>query len=128
MSFISEGERKIVQNREKQFEALYEAHYQMVYNICYSYLRLSDETEDIMQESFMDFYQANKLFASAEQEKYYLIRIVINNCKTHLKKKKRIIMVDVDEIEYMKANDKKDDISVFDIISILEPKYKETIV
>lgn len=116
-----------MQNREKQFEIVYDTHHQMVYNICYSYLRFSSDVEDIMQDSFMDFYKANKVFATPEQEKYYLIRIVINNCKTYLKKKKMVIL-NSEAIERMKSKEHVDDISIFDMVSILESKYKEVII
>jgi len=117
-----------MENKNQHFEEIFDKYNKMVYKICFSYLRSHFDSEDILQDSFMDLFYSKKTFESEEHEKYYLIRIVINNCKTHLRKNsKRILMTD-DELSRIKSEENINEVSIIDIISILPPKYKEIII
>lgn len=114
--------------REQLFEKKYDLYHQMVFNIAYSYLKDHNDAEDVMQESFLGFYNANKTFPSDNDEKYYLIRIVINNCKTLLKKQSRVSLYNETEIDLIKSEKPVDSIEVTDMIQILNPIYKDVII
>ena len=49
-------------DREQLFEEKYDIYNQMVYNIAFSYLKDYNDALDVMQESFLGFYNANKTF------------------------------------------------------------------
>lgn len=117
-----------MENKNRYFEEIYDKYNKMVYKICFSYLRSHFDSEDILQDSFLDLFNSNKSFESKEHEKYYLIRIVINNCKTHLKKNKKTILMTDDELSNIKSEENIDEVNIIDIISILPPKYKEIII
>ena len=114
--------------REQLFEEKYDLYNQMVYNIAFSYLKDYNDALDVMQESFLGFYNANKTFKTLNDEKYYLIRIVINNCKTLLKKNKKHFLLDEEVLDALKEDSKIEDLKVIDMIQVLKPIYKEVII
>jgi RNA polymerase sigma-70 factor (ECF subfamily) len=69
----------------EQFVALYQRHVDMVYRVCYTYLRNTADTEDAVQNVFVKVLTKAQSFASAEHEKAWLIRVATNHCKDVLK-------------------------------------------
>ena len=53
------------------------------YRIIYGYTNDSFLSDDILQDVFIKYIKLNKKFNSIEDEKYYLIRLTINMCKTY---------------------------------------------
>jgi len=57
----------------------------MVYRICFIYLRNSPDIDDVFQEVFLKLLQKNLPFESEDHEKAWLIRVTINQCKDVVK-------------------------------------------
>ncbi len=53
--------------------------------ICMTYLKNTDDTDDIFQNVFFKYYKSSVSFESEEHKKAWLIRITINECKDMLK-------------------------------------------
>ena len=70
-----------------QFEEIYHRHIAMVYRVCLSYLKNRDDAEDAAADVFLRLWRANKSFPSAEYEKAWLLRVTVNRCLDHLKKR-----------------------------------------
>lgn len=115
-------------DRERLFEEKYDLYHQMVYNIAFSYLKDYNAALDVLQDSFLGFYNAKKTFKTLNDEKYYLIRIVINNCKTALRKNKKFVLVTEETIDVLSPNKSSNDLKVIDLIEVLKPIYKEVII
>lgn len=113
---------------ENIFRGKYHKYKQMIFNICYSYLKTHDDAEDVMQDTFISFYHLNKSFINDDQEKYYLIRMTINNCKNMIKKNKHIYHFKDDEVNNLKSLNVIEKTNIIDIISFLDNKLKEVIV
>lgn len=70
---------------EKDIIRIYERHVDMVYRICFSYLKNTVDTEDMVQNTFIKIMEKSIIFENAEHEKAWLIVTASNLCKNHLK-------------------------------------------
>ncbi len=111
--------------QQDNFDQKYEKYKSMVYNICYTYSKNQFDADDLFQESFFEFFKLHKKFKESEQEKYYLIRLTINNCKDFYRKKRNRRIVLENSIVDKQAVETTEDINVFELIYKLSPKLKE---
>lgn len=109
---------------DKTTEAL-EKHSNMVYRICFMYLKNKEEAEDAFQDIFLRYIQADMIFESEEHEKAWLCRISFNRCKDILKSFRfRIASLDsVPEPSYEDTSQS----AVLDAVLKLPAKYKAAI-
>jgi RNA polymerase sigma-70 factor (ECF subfamily) len=68
----------------QNIEEIYRQHFDMVYRVCFSYLKNPSDTEDAVADVFTKLMQKSIAFQSAEHEKAWLIRTTINTCKNIL--------------------------------------------
>ena len=73
--------------RSKQFEESYHRHIAMVYRVCMSYLKNRDDAEDAAADVFLRLWRSSKSFPTEEYEKAWLLRVTVNRCLDHLKKR-----------------------------------------
>ena len=109
---------------EQKFEEVYAKYKVMVFNICYSYLHSIFDAEDAVQETFIKFYHKDKVFNTAEDEKFYLIRIAINASKDIIKKRIKTVKLDFD----VQNIQEYESVDLVEFIQCLKPKYKEIII
>jgi RNA polymerase sigma-70 factor, ECF subfamily len=75
--------------REAHFEAIYNEHKNLVYNMCLHYVLNVDDAQDITQEVFVKVYQRQHQYNEAAASlKTWICRIAINHCLDFLKSKK----------------------------------------
>lgn len=67
------------------FEEVYERHVDMLYRVCFSYMKNREDTEDVVADVFLKLLSKGKHFESAEHEKAWLLRTAVNQCKDRLK-------------------------------------------
>lgn len=75
-----------LQRTGKAFLEIYNRHVDTVYRICYSFMRNPQDTEDMVQETFLRLISHKVDFTSREHEKAWLIVTASNLCKDTLKK------------------------------------------
>lgn len=115
---------------EEQFEKKYNLYAQELMNISYGYTRNKDDALDVMQNVFFKFFNCEKNFLTENDEKYWLIRVTINECKDLLRQRKRIKYLDDKEIELLKDSNKQSneiDALTFQINKLPE-KYKQVMI
>jgi RNA polymerase sigma-70 factor (ECF subfamily) len=92
-----------------------------VAKVAFSYLKNTAEAEDITQEVFLALVQKQPEFDNEEHLKAWLIRVVVNKCKNHLKSswfsKREAIQ---EELSYMP----KEQSEVLLAVLALEVKYR----
>ena len=94
----------------------------MVYRLAFSILKNEADSEDIYQETFIEFYKNIRKLKSEEHEKAWLIRVTINNCNMLLRKQKTRREDEItEEIEDTKIEKNND---VFEIVNKLPEKYR----
>ena len=64
---------------------IYERHVDMLYRVCFAYMKNSADTQDMVQDTFIKLMQTGVSFENAEHEKAWLLRVAINLCKNALK-------------------------------------------
>lgn len=70
---------------DKEITELYEKYVDMVYRLCFTYLKNTFDTEDAVQNTFMKLLRYPKAFESSEHEKAWLIVTASNICKDALR-------------------------------------------
>lgn len=113
---------------DQEIIALYEKYVDMVYRICFSYLKNTFDTEDAVQDTFIKLIRHSKSFASPNHEKAWLIVTTVNTCKDALRRSKNQD-VPLDEYEDCLATFDTDPASrdILDAVCALPPKYKSTV-
>lgn len=70
---------------EQRIHEIYCRNIDMVYRICFLYLKNEQDAYDAAHETFIRLIQKNPEFADREHEKAWLIRVAVNYCKDMLK-------------------------------------------
>ena len=70
---------------DEEIAAIYERHVNTIYRVCFTYLKNRANTEDMVQDTFLQLIRANPDLKSVEHEKAWLIRVAGNLCKNFLK-------------------------------------------
>ena len=63
---------------------LYQRHVETVYRVCYLYMKNPQDTEDMVQSTFLKLLQYPGEFSDSEHEKAWLIVTASNLCKDQL--------------------------------------------
>ena len=79
--------KKSLFRADKDFAEIYDRQFNMVYRICFSFLKNKEETEDAVQETFLRLLKCDNKFNDFMHEQAWLIRVAQNICKDHLKTK-----------------------------------------
>ena len=66
-------------------ERLVHAYSDLILRLSYTYLKSTDDAQDICQTVFLKLLQKPQAFSSPEHEKAWIIRTTINACKDYLK-------------------------------------------
>ena len=75
-----------LQRTGKEITEIYNRQVDTVYRICFSYMKNTADTEDMVQETFLRLLSSSVDFVSQEHEKAWLIVTASNLCKDTLKK------------------------------------------
>lgn len=95
---------------EEQFELKYQMYSQDLFNVAYGYTRNVQDAEDIVQNVFIKLLQYEYSFRTNNDEKYWLIRVTIN-----------------ESINFVKSSHKKKIVLDEDIVRSTSDKTKENI-
>ena len=80
------------------------------------------------QDVFMKYLNSNSVFQTLDNEKYWIIRVTINTCKSYLTKYwKKNVVLDDDYVNRIASEEKEED-DMFECVFKLPHKYKEVIV
>ena len=75
--------------RSKDLEAIYERRFDLVYRVCFLYMRNRSDTEDAVSSVFVRLLEKKRTFDSEEHEKAWLIVTARNVCKNELRRNRR---------------------------------------
>lgn len=110
-----------------EFNEKYYLYKETIYGIAYTYMKNVNDSDDIVQDVFMKYLNSNEKFNTLDNEKFWLIRVTINTCKSFLKKSWKQ-KVELDESKIDIVSKKEENSYLFDIVYSLPHKYKEIIV
>jgi RNA polymerase sigma factor (sigma-70 family) len=72
---------------EEAFRLLVEQHKEYVYRVCYSFLKQSQDAEDIAQEVFIEIYKSAAYFRAESKISTWIYRIAVNKSINYLNSK-----------------------------------------
>ncbi len=116
-------DRKGAEERDALFREIYDLYADSVYRLCISYMKNGPDAEDVMQETFLKFYQRESLIQPKEEAKAWLFVTAANGCKNLLKHwwRKREDIEDYSEL-IGKEDEKK--VEFFSLLMELPVKYR----
>lgn len=70
---------------DAEFRLAVERYGDMLFRLAYSCTRSRADAEDVMQETLLKLYTAQKAFESPDHEKNWLVRVAVNECRKLLR-------------------------------------------
>ena len=115
-----------LQRTGKEIAEIYDRHKDMVYRICFAYMKNCTDTEDAVQDTFCNLIKAKAPFASHEHEKAWLIRTATNVCKNTVKHwwRKR---ENLEDYKGLRSRDEFEIDETFQVVMKLPRKYKTVV-
>lgn len=115
--------------QEAEFEQAVERYADMVFRLALSYLKNRADAEDVMQETLLKLYaQSRKVpFASEEHQRFWVVRVAVNECKKLLRSPWRRRTGSLEELEQEAAFDTPVQSELFRQVMALPPKYRAAI-
>lgn len=103
------------------FNGFYSKYVDMVYKICFIYLKRAYDAEEAVQETFIKYLRYTPVLSCDDHEKAWLIKTASNICKNILRSNwwKRIIPCD--DLSYIKDKEER---GVLEEVLALPIKYK----
>ncbi len=74
---------------DRPFQELFRRYQNMVWRVCYSFMRNADDAEDLTQEIFIRVYRSLHNFEGRSTLKTWIYRIAINTCQNEIRRLKR---------------------------------------
>lgn len=91
----------------------------------YSYLHNRSDTEEVLQDTLIQFLKTRPVFESVEHEKAWLLRVAGNLCKNRLKYNS---LRQTDELREELIAEQREDLSfIWDAVQALPVQYREVI-
>lgn len=108
---------------DKEIIDIYNEYSNMIYKICYLYMKNKHDAEDMVQMTFLKLIKSNKPFVNKEHEKAFLILTASNTCKNHFATwfNKNTTMIS-DENKFISNNDNQNEL--LSLVLTLPNKYK----
>ncbi len=111
---------------DEEIAKIYDRQYNTVYRICFSFMKNSEDAEDMVQETFLKLISSKKQFESEDHEKAWLIVTASNTCKDELRRwKKRL--ENIKSLFQEENVVRKEEDRVLEWVMALPVKYKQVI-
>ena len=107
-------------------ERLVETYSDMILRLSYTYLKSTEDAQDICQSVFLKLLQPPRSFGSPEHERAWIIRAAVNLCKDHLKSRWRRSTVGLEAAGEVPAPAAEEG-SLLSAVELLPPKYRAVI-
>jgi len=114
-------------DKTQTLKTAYETNADMLYRLAFSYMKNREDAEDVVQEVFTKYFCGLHLPMSKEQEKAWLIRVTINQCRDVLRKRSYRMHDSLDDVAEMVGKEEPECSGVFDTLQKLPDKYKGVI-
>ncbi len=98
----------------------------LIRRVCLCHLKSREDTEDVSQAVFLKYLLSDRTFESAEHEKAWFLRVTMNACKDHLKRRLRHAHLPLDVLREEPALEDRDREVLSAVLSLPE-KYKDPI-
>ena len=110
---------------DAEFEAAVERHADAIFRLAYSYMKNRADAEDVMQETLLKLY--GQTFDSPEHERYWAVRVAVNECRKLLRTPWRRRTGPLEEAPELAAAEDPAQSELFREVMALPPKYRAAI-
>lgn len=110
----------------QEAERLVNTYADLILRLSYTYLKETQDAQDICQTVFLKFLEKPRTFTSPEHEKAWVIRCAVNACKDVLKSHWRKTTVTLDAALHVPAPVPEEG-SLLAALELLPPKYRVVI-
>ena len=111
---------------DKDFVSMYNRHIDMIYRLCFSFLKNKEDTEDAVQSVFVKYLKSGKKFENDHHEKAWFIVTASNICKDMLRQSWRR-NISVETYDAIPDTEDPTDNEVYMAILDLPYKYKTVV-
>lgn len=94
----------------------------MLFRLCMIMLKNESDVEDVIQETYIKYFQKAPSFESKEHQKAWLIRVATNKCRDTLRFRIRHPQIDNEEINQFFSD--SSDSGILEALTILPEKYR----
>lgn len=112
---------------DAEFRLAMERYGDMLFRLAYSCTRSRADAEDVMQETLLKLYTAQKAFESPDHEKNWLVRVAVNECRHLLRTPWRRRTGPLEEAADTPVWDTPAQSELFRQVMALPPKYRAAI-
>lgn len=112
---------------DAEFEQAVERYGDMVFRLSFSYLKCRTDAEDVMQETLLKLYTASGPFRSADHERYWVVRVAVNECRKLLRSPWRRRVSPMEELQEAVVFDAPAQSELFQHVMALPPRYRVAI-
>lgn len=110
---------------DEDLEAAVMAYADTLYRLCLTMLKNPFDAEDVVQDTFLQYYRCDKAFDSAAHKKAWLITVAVNRCKNLLGFFRRHQQVNIDDLqEYLPAPEPDEGGDILEALFRLPPKHR----
>ena len=111
------------------FEAAVDQYGDMIFRLAYSYLQNRADAEDVMQETLLKLFVAaeKQPFDSPEHERYWVVRVAVNECRRLLRSPWRRRTGPLEEVPETAVFDQPAQSELFRQVMALPPKYRAAV-
>ena len=110
----------------QEVERLVHTYSDLILRLSYTYLKQTEDAQDICQTIFLKLLEKPQVFSSPDHEKAWIIRTTVNTCKDLLKSHWRKTTVDLEAASAVPTPEPEEG-SLLSAVALLPPKYRTVI-
>ena len=118
--------KETLRRADKEITEIYMRQRQTVYRVCYAYMKNPADTEDAVQDTFVQMIRKGPVFENEEHEKAWLIRTAENVCRNVQRYWWRR-HEDIDDHYDLQSPDHSEADSLMQTVMALPDKYKTVV-
>ena len=126
---------ELVRNQSDQIAQLYDDYGDMVFRLAYSVLLNRADAEDAVQDMFIKIIGKVPEFGDRAQEKAWISRVIVNQCRDQLRKRKLRLYTPLEEVLEQSGSDlsvpgpeESGGIGLLQMVLSLGEKYREPLI
>lgn len=113
---------------DEEFTEAVQEYSDTVFRVCYSACKNRSDAEDMVQNVFLKLYRHGETFNDGEHMKSWLIRVAVNECKSHLTSPwHKRVTCSIDDERFEQENvsfEMTEQSELFFAVRALPPKYR----
>lgn len=96
---------------QSAFKELVDTYKDMVYKVCFNFLRNNEEAEDITQEVFLTIYKNINIFKKESRLSTWIYRIAVNKSLNYIRKNKKVKIFSIFKRDKNSSEEKETDLT-----------------